>query len=340
MANLVTPMTPPPEPLIMADEIIKQSNYITNARYNFSEYEMKVLIRIIRDIQEKLREDKPEFNRTLFGDIEHKVSFFLSEIDADNPKRVRKALYDLRIRSFSVEDERRWFECGFINSAELIKETQKYQVRISPLLMPYMISTAKGYTLYQLEASLKLSNYAKRLYMLFSEFASSGICRITAEKLRDNLCVTDGYKEYKSFKLRILSSGIKEINALNEVGGSDIFVVLSKDKKGKLQNDWERLLEFKVVSKRHKTKAIPEMDLGYNFYLVNILKSVFSENLIVATNIFNYISGHKRATEFSERIKRIEETADEEGRPISKYAGLVMNIAKEDYGYSTTKGKK
>lgn len=326
---------------------IKQSNYITNARYNFSEYEMKILMRIIGDIKNKLTKAEPEdqqvkleLNKTLFGDIEYRVTFHLSDIDPDNQKRVKKALMDLRQRSFSVEDDEKWFECGFINSAELIKATNKYQVRISPLLMPYMISTATGYSLYQLEAALKMNTYAKRLYMIFSAYASFGFTQITADKLRDNLSVTDGYKEYKTFKLRILNPAIKEINALEELGACDIRVTLAADSKKSLQNDWDRSLMFTIASPRYKAKELPEMTLSYNSYLKNILESVFKENLTVAKNIFNYMSGHKRVTDFCDRIRAVEDRAEQEGKPMLKYAGLVMNIAKEDYGYAPTKGKK
>lgn len=238
------------------NELVKQSNYITHARYNFSEYEMSVLIHIIKDIQSKLNSNLPEFNKTLFGDIQHKIYFNLTDISADNPSRVKRALKDLRQKSFEVEDEHMWFECGFIDSAKFEKAIKQYEVRISPLLMPYMISTARGYTQYQLNASLRMNNYSKRLYMLFSRFHESGVFRINADKLRDDLGITSSYKEYKTFKMRVLNSAIKEINDLFENGQCDLKAAIKSDKRKKTEGDWDRLLEFTIISAKAKRSSV------------------------------------------------------------------------------------
>lgn len=314
-------------------DLVKQSNYITHARYNFSEYEMSVLIHIIKDIQNKLNSNLPEFNKTLFGDIQHKVHFNLTDISADNPSRVKRALKDLRQKSFEVEDEHMWFECGFIDSARYEKAIKQYEVRISPLLMPYMISTARGYTQYQLNATLRMNNYSKRLYMLFSRFTESGIFRINADKLRDNLGIRNSYKEYKDFKKRVLNSALKEINDLFEKGKCDLKTDFKNDKRKKMEGDWDRLLEFTIISSKAKRSIDHTTKDEYYRYIVNVLKSVFKDRPEIGNKIANYMSVNKKMALFRPRLERLEEQAEQENKPLSAYAGLVTTIVKDDYGY-------
>ena len=196
-----------------------------------------------------------------------------------------------------------------------------------------MISTARGYTQYQLNATLRMNNYSKRLYMLFSRFTESGIFRINADKLRDNLGITNSYKEYKDFKKRVLNSALKEINDLFEKGQCDLKTDFKNDKRKKMEGDWDRLLEFTIISAKAKRSIDHTTKDEYYRYIVNVLKSVFKDHPEIGKKIANYMSVNKKMTLFRPRLERLEEQAEQENKPLSAYAGLVTTIVKDDYGY-------
>ncbi len=196
-----------------------------------------------------------------------------------------------------------------------------------------MISTARGYTQYQLNATLRMNNYSKRLYMLFSRFTESGIFRINADKLRDNLGITNSYKEYKDFKKRVLNSALKEINDLFEKGKCDLKTDFKNDKRKKMEGDWDRLLEFTIISSKAKRSIDHTTKDEYYRYIVNVLKSVFKDRPEIGNKIANYMSVNKKMALFRPRLERLEEQAEQENKPLSAYAGLVTTIVKDDYGY-------
>ena len=73
--------------------VLYQPNIITQARYTFTEYEMRVLLFVVRSIQEKLNRDDVQFNKNLFGEIDYRLHFYLSDLMEEGEKnhgRIKK----------------------------------------------------------------------------------------------------------------------------------------------------------------------------------------------------------------------------------------------------------
>jgi plasmid replication initiation protein len=318
-------------------EIIKQSNYITNARYNFSENEMKVLIYIIKTVQEKLNSNSPEIQKDLFGDHDYKVFAHLDHIDEANSKRIRKALKDLRQRSFEVETDTTWLECGFISSAVYDKTTNKYEIRVSPYLMPYMISVAKGYTTFQLETTLNLNSHAKRLYMLLSEFANTGVFRIQAEKLRDNLGCTEGYSLYKSFKNAVINRSLNEINTLAEQGKCDLFAEVVNDKKDKLKDEWDRTIEFRIVSNKKKSSVPIPHEQKVELYqeVAGMLTAIYKNDFKFCEKITAHFANRADLAKFHKELCRNVEKSENAipYKPLTSLGALIRSIARKHFEF-------
>lgn len=317
---------------------VYQPNVITQARYNFSEYEMRVLLYVVKHIQDKLNKDDVAFNRTLFGEIDYKIQFFLAELmnteDEKNHGRVRKALVDLRSKSFEVEDEKQWFNVGFINYGRYNKEVKKWELQVSFLLMPYIVSLARGFTTFQLDTILRLNSHSQRLYMMFSQFHNTGIFRISAEDLRFKLGLEKSYSEYNGFKKRVINSAIKELKNLFDEEKSDLWIVLENDKKDRRKEDFDRMLTFKIFYSKRKVIQVEQAKAEALQYCTHVLKSIFMDNTVYANKLIGYLIGEKRLRPFVDRLEKIEDQSEKEGKALSTYGGLVRHLVKEDFNFA------
>lgn len=317
---------------------VYQPNVITQARYNFSEYEMRVLLYVVKHIQDKLNKDDINFNRTLFGEIDYKIQFFLSEMmnteDEKNHGRIKKALIDLRSKSFEVEDEKHWFNVGFVNYGRYVKEIKKWELQVSFLLMPYIVSLARGFTTFQLDTILRLNSHSQRLYMMFSQFHNTGIFRISAEDLRFKLGLENSYSEYYGFKKRVINSAIKELKDLFDEQKSDLWIVLENDKKERNREDFDRMLTFKIFYSKRKMVQNEQAKAEALHYCTHVLKSIFMDNTAYPNKLIGFLIGEKRLKPFVDRLEKIEDQAEKEGKSLSTYGGLVRHLAKQDFNFA------
>lgn len=312
-----------------------QPNVITQARYLFSDTEMKVLIFIIKNIQSLLNKEGFEHNRTLFGEIDYKIFFYLTDIDENetNLKRIKSAIKSLRQKDFEIDDGKRWLNVGLINYGEYQYDLKKWEIQVSHKLMPYMVDIAKGYTQYQLETILNLNKHAQRLYMMFSQFHGTGVFRANAEELRFKLALDDKYKTYRDFKNWVLKTSLVEINKLYEQGKSDVCVSLVKDKKVRGNEDFDRTIEFRIAYTKRIYNQIEGEKQEYMRYTANILRSVFPNDEKYCNRLLGYLVENKRLKPFGDRLQRIEDEANQEGKDLASFGGLLRHIAQNDYSF-------
>lgn len=314
---------------------IYQPNVITQARYIFSEQEMKVLVFIIKSIQSLLNRDDVQVNRTLFGEIDYKIFFYLSEINESetNLTRIKKAIKELRKKDFEIHDEKRWLNVGLINYGEYNYEAKKWEIQVSHKLMPYMVSMARGFTAYQLETILHLNTHSQRLYMMFSQYHDTGIFRISAEDLRYKLGLEDKYERYGDFKNRVLMAAEKELKRLFDAEKSDVWVKLASDKKERGKEDFDRTLTFKIFHSERKFNQIEEAKAEAMRYCAHMLSAMLPEAELYCNRLLGYLVEQKRLKPFSDRLERLEDQAREEGKPLASYGGLLRHIAKQDFKF-------
>ncbi|RYE26129.1 MAG: RepB family plasmid replication initiator protein [Sphingobacteriaceae bacterium] len=241
--------------------ILNQPNVITQARYIFSDSEMKVLLFIIKCIQGLLNREDFEHNKVLYGEADYKIFFQLSEIDEKetNLTRFKKAIKDLRKRDFEINDAKRWLNVGFVNYGEYNYDLKKWEIQISHKLMPFMVSMAKGYTRFQLNTILRLNTSSQRLFMMFSQFNETGIFKIKADELRETLR-----------------------------------------------------------------------------YCTQILQVLFPDHQAFANKLIGHLVGKMQLKPFSDRLERIEDQSQAEGKPLASYAPLVRHIAKSDFEFNNS----
>ncbi|RYY06363.1 MAG: RepB family plasmid replication initiator protein, partial [Sphingobacteriaceae bacterium] len=281
-----------------------------------------------------------EFNRSLFSELDYKIQFHLAEMMASegekNHIRVRKALKDLRDKSFEVEDEKHWFNVGFINYGRYVKDIKKWELQVSFLLMPYLVSMAKGYTRFQLNTILRLNTHSQRLFMMFSQFSETGIFRISAHELRSKLGLEDKYEEYGGFKKRVITTAEKEIKELFNEDHSDIWFKLESDSKKRGTEDFERMLTFKIFYSQRKIIQVEQAKAETLRYCTQIMQSIFPDHQSYANSLLGYLVEKKQLKSFSDRLERLEDQAEKEAKSLNSFMPLVRYVAKNDYGFSGT----
>lgn len=229
----------------MGDILLRQDNRITMARYELSLIEKRVMYFILKEIRSQFVLST-EGQRDLFDDLIVRMDgkSLVKTVNPDNPKIVRKALKDLRMRSFEFEDEEndKWFEVGFINYGDWDKGS--VEVQISKKILPFYVELTSHYTEYSLIVAMGLrSKWSQRLYELCSQWRSVGGFQISVQELRERFRLEDEYSRYGSFKMKVLDIAQKEIKALFDKGQCDLYFNYGEKKEGRTVVS----LSFKIV---------------------------------------------------------------------------------------------
>lgn len=196
---------------------VLQSYIMTTAKYSFSAYEKRVLYRIVEVLQAKTQGLKLNYNYTLqedlFKDTEFTmpISCFLKDENDTNYKKIKKALRDLRNKSFEYEDDEHWGVYGIIEMPKIKKYDSFVTFKITSLLMGAFLNFSKGHRKYELETAMQFESvYAMRFYELFSNKSEPII--YSAEELKKMFSIEDKYKKINDFLKRVVEPAKKEMS--------------------------------------------------------------------------------------------------------------------------------
>jgi plasmid replication initiation protein len=250
----------------MNNQILKQDNRITTARYELSAVEKRIMYILISKIRNKfvLNDDG---QRDLFNDlvIQTTSSELVSTLQETNTKRVKQALKSLRLRSFEwdnglPEDDpnHEWFEVGFINYGDW-KRNGIIEFQVSKKILPFFIELTEKFTQYSLIVAISLkSKWSQRFYELLCRWRQSGGFQLPISDLRKQFALEDKYTEYASLRSRVIDVAHKEIKKLYKDGKCDIYFEYSELKQGRSVET----LKIKVIS-RVDENQLKDIDLDY-----------------------------------------------------------------------------
>lgn len=154
-----------------------QSYLFTTAKYDFKVPEKRIFYKIIEMMQEYLQGkelNKKHIIQPLtdgYTKITMPVRSFLTNPEDDNYKDVKKALLDLKKRTFEYEDDKVWMPIDIITKPVLHKEGQSSYVtfEIHEITYNAFLDFSKGYRKYELQTAMNFNSiYAMRFYELFS----------------------------------------------------------------------------------------------------------------------------------------------------------------------------
>lgn len=219
------------------NEMISQSNALTNARYDFSRIEKNVIYRIIQRVRHDYIEGAVQDGlfENMYVTIAEKDLVDVTETTR-HKKFAKAALRSLRAKTLDIEDkEGNWLHTGFINQAKFYAKTRCYEVEVSKDLMPHLVELAKCFTSYSLTVAISLkSKYSQRFYEWACEYKgiegktfSFGI-----DELRKMLQLEDMYEQKQDFRKRVIDRAVNELKAAYDEGSCDLWLEYREEGRG------------------------------------------------------------------------------------------------------------
>lgn len=196
---------------------IRQSNIITNARYEMSACELDLVFCILSQLK-KGEEGKKYLLR---------VKDISTITDRKwNYQQLRDATYNLISRVYEyTNDDGNLIQVSLFSSCEYINGQGVIKVEISDLMRPHLFDLKERFTSFRLLASLNMSSkHAKRIYLLCSQWKDIGVLKMSIEDLKYKLHFKDPkgkqkelYKQIGELKKRVLNPAMDEINEHTEL---------------------------------------------------------------------------------------------------------------------------
>ena len=97
----------------MENEMLVQSNTITQARYEFTKIEKRIIYRIIKEIRKKYVTGELQSN--LFNELVLSLTFKDLQEVSENTQLVYKSIRTLKNRFYEFDNDEEWLIIGIIN---------------------------------------------------------------------------------------------------------------------------------------------------------------------------------------------------------------------------------
>ena len=248
--------------------MLVQSNTITQARYEFTKIEKRIIYRVIKEIRKQYVTGELQSN--LFNELVVCLTFKDLQEVSENTQLVYKSIRTLKTRSYEFDNDEEWLILGIINKARHIKTKGTWEITVDREMVAQFVELAKNYTEYSLTVAMSLrSEYSQRLYEYCSQFRSSGGFRMKVQDMKEKMRLVKKYDRYAGFKKYVLDVALKELKELYKQGQCDLYFEYSEEKNGRSVET----LRFKIISRESPETKMSLEDLLYS--VRNDLTSIF-----------------------------------------------------------------
>ncbi len=248
--------------------MLVQSNTITQARYEFTKIEKRIIYRIIKEIRKKYITGELQSN--LFNELVVSLTFKDLQEVSENTQLVYKSIRTLKNRFYEFDNDEEWMLIGIINKAKHYKNKGLWEFTVDRDMVAQFVELAKNYTEYSLTVAMSLrSEYSQRLYEYCSQFRSSGGFRMNVQDMKEKMKILKKYDRYASFKKKVVDVAHRELKELYKEGQCDLYFEYSEEKNGRSVET----LRFKVISRESPETKMSLEDLLYS--VRNDLTSIF-----------------------------------------------------------------
>ncbi len=191
--------------------ILRQSNTITNARYDFDACQLDILFCCMGQIHDTDSESKLYVIHA--GEIEHMTG------RTWNYQQFREATEQMGSRVFEIRNEKEYIQFWLFQHVRYILGEGRIEIMFTQKSIALLKELKNNFTTFELQSALRMtSKYAKRIYQICSQWKDIGQSkRLLITELKHNLGLIDakGNEEYtsiKDFKRRVLSVAMNQIN--------------------------------------------------------------------------------------------------------------------------------
>lgn len=252
----------------MENQTLVQSNTITQARYEFTKIEKRIIYRIIKEIRKKYVIGELQSN--LFNELVVFLTFKDLQEVSENTQLVYKSIKTLKNRFYEFDNDEEWMLIGIINKAKHYKRKGLWEFTVDKDMVAQFVDLAKNYTEYSLTVAMSLrSEYSQRFYEYCSQFRSSGGFRMKVQDMKEKMKILEKYDRYASFRKYVVDVAHRELKELYKQSQCDLYFEYSEEKNGRSVET----LRFKIISRESPETRMSLEDLVY--YVRNDLTSIF-----------------------------------------------------------------
>ncbi len=200
-----------------------QSNDITTARSILNIYERRIINAIIQNVSDLIKYSAKYKVQAIdyYPDAGDPTALILefraNEIAKhDRYEEVRQALETLRSRAVWIEKKSGTRITGFLNWAELPKNSETIKISIDSVFYQTLFNLSNGYTIFQATVMNSLTSiHATKLYEVLAGFRDKEAIVLTIDELRRLTNCIDKYPQYGSFKKYVLEVAKKQLDNNN-----------------------------------------------------------------------------------------------------------------------------
>lgn len=217
--------------------LIRKSNNLIEAKYNFDIWEMRLFLILISQI----RRDDTDFGtyRIHYRDVANTFGLNLKRGYAE----IREAAKSLLDKKFYVDTIVDGFHrqdiYHIIRKISVLKEGQEgkagienqeyIDVKIEEEMKPLLLQLQKSFTTYDFDNITHLGLYSIRIYELLKQYESIGHRVLEFEEMKRMFELEHKYPQFANFFAKVITPSVKEINKY-----TDLFVTkIDRIKEGK-----------------------------------------------------------------------------------------------------------
>ncbi len=211
------------------------SNEAINAAYDYTALEINVMMQVLAAAARESDPAKKLSLRLTYAQL-------MPEAEGSAYNELRQAFKGLLKKPYEIyyKETNQYFISNLITAVTINKNTGLILVDLHPKMYTIITEIKRNYTSFETRAILGLkSKYAKRLYLLASQFKNTGVRYVNLDELKKQLALSDKYPKINDLKKRVLEPAINEINAV-----SDLTVSYEFSKLGRKFNEITLLIKL------------------------------------------------------------------------------------------------
>jgi len=186
---------------------LAQSNIITSARYELTKMEKNLLYLTMREM--KPNDPPSQLYYVSVLELQRRTG---EEIKYERMRDITKKMLGRVLETDLPNGD--LLQTHFFSSVRYIKGAGTLEIGVDPTIRPYYGYLKSHFTTFQLDVALSLNSiYSKRMYEIFSMYKNmeNKTFRVTVDKLKGQLGLTDKHLLYADFKRSVLDKA-EEIN--------------------------------------------------------------------------------------------------------------------------------
>ncbi len=200
---------------VVSDLEVRQSNALTNARFEYSELQLDLfffMLSKLRKTQESL------VYRLIINELSN-----LTGKQYHFPY-LRQAAEGMMSRVFEISTDKSHLMLSMFQKIEFLKGQGTIEIKLSEDILPHLFDLQSNFTSYELAAALRLtSKYAKRIYPICSQWKDKGETKkYDLQDFKKTIGIIDSkgnekMKKISELKAKVLDPAMRQINELTEL---------------------------------------------------------------------------------------------------------------------------